>query len=165
MYKHYAIIENGVVVEYPVDAHDVPGFDLPMNWPGGELNGKTYVFCHDQKPYRNWDQIEVETEPYFDQDSGLWYRGYELQPAPQSVIDDLLKNADIGAKKNVAVYLEQYSEQRANELELSQEQKASWAQFRVDVQAVFSQPGYPMSVIWPEIPDGESKQKIEVVRV
>lgn len=166
MYKNYALIENGVVAAYPVNVHDIPGVSVPHNWLGGELNGKTYMFCHDQKPQRNWDEVEVETTPYFDQASGLWYRGYTVQQAPQDVIDERVRTADSAAQYNITSYLDQYSEEKANQLELSDAQKAAWAQFRADVQAVPNQPGYPMAVIWPNEPDSANGQEqLEVVRV
>jgi hypothetical protein len=166
MYKNYALIENGVVVAYPVDVRAVSGAELPHNWPGGELYGKTYVFCHDQKPQRNWDEVEVETTPYFDQESGLWYRGYTVQKAPQEVIDERVNNADSAAQYNIASYLSQYSEETAVALGLSEEQKATWAQFRADVAAIVNQPGYPMVVTWPDEPDSDAgRTKLEIVRV
>jgi hypothetical protein len=166
MYKNYALIENGVVVAYPVDVLATSGSNLPHNWPGGELYGKTYVFCHDRKPQRNWDEIEVETYPYFDQVSGLWYRGYTVQRAPQDVIDERVSNADSAARYNIAAYLSQYSEEKADEFGLSESQRAAWSQFRADIQAVFDQPGYPIQISWPAPPDSfENNMKLEVVRV
>lgn len=166
MYKNYALIENGVVVSYPVNVHEISSTALPHNWPGGELNGKTYVFCHDQKPSRNWDEVEVETTPYFDQESGFWYRGYVVQPASQDVIDGLKNHAKIAAESNIAGHLTQYSEERADEFGLSESQRAAWAQYRVDVQAIVDQPGYPMQILWPTPPDSfENNMKLEVVRV
>lgn len=168
-YTHYARIENGVVVEYPTNPRGVlltGEFNIPPDWLGGELDGKTYVYCHDKKPFWNHTEVLVETQPYFDEESGLWYRGYEKAPAPPELIEDRRQVAIETAQSNIAFLLDMYSETRADELELSDGQKESWQTFRGLVATVPDQPGYPFQIDWPEIPDQQkSGFTLEVVRV
>lgn len=171
IYTTYALIENGVVVEYPVNPRvtlaSTGDFNVPWNWGGGELDGKTYAYCHDKKPWTTHEEIAVETgAPYFDAEFGLWYRGYEVQAAPAELIAERRAEADATIQRDIATMIGQYSDAKAQELGLSDSQRADWARFRTEMLAVPNQAGYPFQFSWPLLPDSqENKMTLEVVRV
>jgi len=170
IYTTYALIENGVAVEYPVNPRvtlaSTGDFNVPWNWGGGELDGKTYAYCHDKKPWTTHEQITVETTPYFDAEAGLWYRGYEIQTAPPELIAERYRVADTTVRQSILDITEFYSDARAQELELTEEQRADWVRFRTEMNAVPQAAGYPFQFEWPIFPDSqENKMTLKVVRV
>ena len=170
IYTTYALIENGVVAEYPVNPRvllaSTGDFNVPWNWGGGDLDGKTYAYCHDKKPWTTHEEIAVETAPYYDAEADLWYRGYEVQPAPAELVAERHAEADGAIQRDVAAFIVQYSDAKAAEFGLSESQCADWARFRAELQAVSEQPGYPFQFSWPVFPDSEAnKMTLEVVRV
>jgi hypothetical protein len=170
IYTTYALIENGAVIEYPVNPRvliaSTGDFNVPWNWGGGELGGKTYAYCHDKKPPTTHEEITVETTPYFDIEMSLWYRGYEIQPAPPELISERIEIAYTASQQAIAYIITQYSDARAQELELTETQRADWARFRTEMQAVPQQAGYPFQFKWPVFPDStENKMTLQVVRV
>jgi hypothetical protein len=170
IYTTYALIENGVVIEYPVNPRvliaSTGEFNVPWNWGGGELDGKTYAYCHDQKPWTTHEEIMVETTPYFNVEAGLWCRGYEVQPAPPELVAERYEIAYTTSQKTIANIIEQYSDARAQELGLTEEQRADWTRFRTEMQAVPQQAGYPFQYGWPVFPESqENRMKLKVVRV
>jgi hypothetical protein len=170
IYTTYALIENGVVVEYPVNPRvliaSTGDFNVPWNWGGGELDGKTYAYCHDKKPVTTHEEITVETTPYFDVEAGLWYRGYEIQPAPPELVVERYGVAYTSVRRAIAGMIAQYSDAKAQELGLTETQRADWTRFRTEMQAVPQQAGYPFQFSWPVRPDSvENKMTLQVVRV
>ena len=169
-YTTYALIENGVVIEYPVNPRvllaSTGDFNVPWNWGGGELDGKTYAYCHNKEPYITHEQVVVETTPYFDSEADLWYRGYEIQAASVELIAKRYAEALDCAQKAIDEICAMYSDIRAQELGLSSNQRADWAEFRQETQLVPKQNGYPFSYRWPALPDSEqSKMTLGVVRI
>jgi hypothetical protein len=169
-YINYAVVKNGVVVEYPVNPRvllaSTQEYNIPHNWEGGDLDGKTYVFCHDSKPYTDYTEVLIETTPYYDQTKQLWYRGYQKQTAPAELITMRRSSAAAIAQNSILSLLETYSNSRALELELSDKQKADWTQYCSVLQSIPNQSGYPMRIEWPEVPDSAATvMKLEVVRV
>jgi hypothetical protein len=170
IYTTYALIENGVAVEYPVNPRvtiaSTGDFNVPWNWGGGELDGKTYAYIHDNKPPTTHEEITVETTPYFDAESGFWYRGYEVQPASIELIAERYRVADTTSRQAIADITAQYSDTKAQELGLTEEQRADWARFRAEMQTVPQQVGYPFQYSWPVFPESqENRMKLKVVRV
>jgi len=170
IYTTYALIENGAVVDYPVNPRvtiaSTGDFNVPWNWGGGELDGKTYAYCHGKEPWVTHEEIVVETTPYFNAEAGLWYRGYEVQPAPPELVTERYEIAYTSSQQAIADIITQYSDARAQELELTETQRADWAIFREEMQTVPQQAGYPFKFTWPVFPDStENKMTLGVVRV
>jgi len=169
-YKHYAIIENGVVIEYPVNPRtfvlSTGDYNIPPFWEGGILDGKTYVFCHDKKPQTDYTEILVETTPYYDNEMQLWYRGYQKQTATDELIA-LRRNIEIEtSQSNINALLETYSETQEINLELSNRQKEAWDKYRNELLEIPNQIGYPMQILWPTTPDSDTTvMKLEVTRI
>lgn len=169
-YKHYAEIKNGSVIQYPVNPRvllaSTGDYNVPPYWEGGDLDGKTYVFCHDSKPQTDYTEVLVETTPYYDTEKQCWYRGYQKQNAPAELIALRLNTAVETTQNNIIALLDVYSEAQAINLGLSDKQKAAWKQYRDALLLIPTQPGYPMQIEWPKTPDSAATaMKLEVVRV
>lgn len=164
---HYAVIQDGEVVEYPVcpiviDAVTCES-NLPVNWDGGFFEGKQYVFCHNVEPHHSYLQALVETTPRLNQENGLWYRHYEVVDAPQ---DEFKKRSD----ERASIMLAQ-AERELVELQgmqeyissLSQEQQQAWALFTQTLKTLQQQQGFPW-IDYPFRPD-VTTLNIQVERV
>jgi hypothetical protein len=169
-FTNYALIEDGRVIEYPVNPREflisTGDYNIPLYWRGGMLGDKLYVFCHDRKPVTDYTEIVVETTPYFDSESNMWYRGYEVQPAPPELIEERLTTLREAATNSVNTRLGIYSESNADLLGLSPEQKIRWAAYRAEVQNLPNSPDFPHRISWPPEPDSsEFNMKLGVTRI
>lgn len=160
MYTTYAIVENGVVVEYPVDPNTQHA--LPPFWLGGELDGKQYVFCHNQEPPSTHLEVLVETTPELDEASGNWYRKYVVQPAPIEVVEERRQQANTTAQ-NAISRLQSLAQKHLGQ-NLTLEQRNAWESFVDSLAQVPMQSGFPFAVNLP-IPPSEMPIKIEVTRI
>lgn len=160
MYKTYAIVDDTGVVEYPVDpsaTHKLPPF-----WLGGELDGRQYVFCHNEEPAHSHEESLVEIRPVKNPDNGLWYRRYEVVRATD---EEILRRttAQIELCENSIAACHAAADDALGK-QLSGEQIAQWQKYKLDVDAVREQPTFPWDLAWPVRPDVETV-KIEVTRV
>lgn len=160
MYTTYAIIENGSVVEYPVDPHNKHEID-PL-WEGGVLDGKEYVFCHNKEPLASPEQKLVETRPAFDIASGLWYRQYNIVQEDPVVVAE--KRA-VAVERSLATVAA--CEAVAAEIlskELTDQQRQDWLTYKNDLQSAVGKDNYPWTLTLPQPPD-QNSLKIEVERL
>jgi hypothetical protein len=160
MHTTYAIIENGAVVEYPVDPNTEHA--LPPFWLGGELAGKQYVFCHNQEPPSTHLEVLVETTPELDEASGNWYRKYVIEPAPAEVVEERRQYAATAAHNSINSFKE-LTQKHLNQ-NLTPEQRLDWESFLGSLEQVPAQSGFPFAIDWPVAPN-EKPIKIEVTRI
>lgn len=156
MFTHYAQIENGVVVAYPVDPHKmVDGEMMPTGtWLGGEFEGKTYAYCHDEPPAIDPTQDLVETTPVFDPVRGYWYRQYTIVPASTEVIAARKTQQIVIIQDTVADIVN--SVQDVLSKNLTDADRALWVEFRNKTLAVLSTPTFPWNIVWPMPPENTS---------
>lgn len=170
IFTNYAEISDGVVVQYPVNPRVVNAetgdYNVPLDWRGGELDGKTYVLCHNKEPSLNYDEKPVEIDPYFDEEVGVWYRGYRVEKLSDNEMAAKKAEWLEAAENTIAANLSEYSEARADELQLSDEQKIAWAGYRAALEALRNDPNYPLVFNWPSRPDApENRMSIQVERI
>lgn len=156
MFTHYAQIENEVVVAYPVDPHKmVDGVITPTeNWLGGEFEGKTYAYCHDEQPAIDYTQDLVEGTPAFDPVRGNWYRQYTIVPASAEVIAERTAKQTTIVQDCVADIVKD-----ANKIllgELNEADRTLWVEFRNQTLSVLESPTFPWNISWPMPPENTS---------
>jgi hypothetical protein len=153
MFTHYAQIENGVVVAYPVDPHKmVDGEMMPTGtWLGGEFEGKTYAYCHDEQPATDHTQDLVETAPAFDSVRGYWYRQYTIVSASAAVMEARKAKQTAIVQDCVADIINSVQDALAGNL--TDADKALWVEFRNQTLAVLSAPTFPWNIVWPTPPE------------
>lgn len=156
MFTHYAQIENGVVVAYPVDPHTmVDGVMTPTGtWLGGEFEGKTYVYCHDEQPAIDPTQDLVEGTPAFDSVRGNWYRQYTIVLATAQVIAERKAAQTELVHSTVSVIIGDI--QNVLSRDLTDSDRAAWVAFRNQTMAVLSSPTFPWGIVWPMPPENTS---------
>ncbi len=169
MYKHYAIIENGVVVEYPVNPRvwvvSQNSYNVPEVWQGGELDGKTYVACHmpivAQKPTENL----VEKTPVFDQEIGFWMRQFDVVSATAEEVAERRPRYLQGAVNVLAAKLQEYNEKLPLILQLPLNEQIKWQEYAASLMTISQQPEYPFVFHIPESPENQVTVKIGVARI
>lgn len=75
----YAIVENNTIVEYPIDLSTrLPNTSLRANWPGGEIDGITYIIVNPSiKPiYSLETQNIIESIPI--KIGGDWFQTWSV---------------------------------------------------------------------------------------
>jgi hypothetical protein len=156
MFTHYAQIENGVVVAYPIDPHKIiDGVITPTaNWLGGEFEGNTYAFCHDERPSITHTQDLVEIAPAFDPVRECWYRQYTIVSASDEVV------AERSAKQILAIEETSADIIKGVDLvlleKLTDSDRALWVAFRDQILAVSATPISPWDIVWPIPPENTS---------
>lgn len=169
MYKHYAIIENGVVVEYPVNPRvwviSQNSYNVSEVWQGGEFDGKTYVACHmpiiEQKPTENL----IEKTPVFDKELELWVRQFDVIPASTEEIEERKPRYLQGAIILIEKKLQEYKEKKSLIEQLSLDVQAQWQEYETALMAVSQQPEYPFVFTVPESPESQMFINIGVTRI
>ena len=165
MFTTYAEIKDGQIVAYPVDPH-VKSADGTWNvhpfWQGGQLDGKTYVFCHNQDIPCDYTQAVVEVMPKQNDETGLWYRQYELVPATAEVIEQRTAERAEGVRNSIT-YLCTVADNALSK-PLTDQQRADWQTYRSNVVSLLTHPNFPWGVVLPDTPD-EIKPVIEVTRL
>jgi hypothetical protein len=169
MYKHYAVLKDGVVVEYPVDPRtwvvSANSYNIPEYWEGGELDGKTYVFCHNKPPNHNYDETLVEKTPALNPENGLWYRQYDVVKLDAQALSELREAALLGVdilQKRLLSEMEAIANTIA---ELSAVEQEKWQRYKNDLLNLHVQPDYPFFYITPTRPDELDDLKMKVARV
>lgn len=153
MYTHYALIKDNEVVEYPADPRKADP-TLPPFWLGGEVGGNVYVFCHNFPPVTDHTQDLVEIAPAYNEEAGAWYRQYQVVAASPELLAQRWREQIDGIANSVAYYNSVADEVLTNEL--SSEQRNEWLQYKNAVNAVWSQPGFPWGIAWPQRPDANT---------
>lgn len=145
----YARIENNAVVEYPVYAGDIQlrypqtSFPFPFEPPSG------YEPVADVTPPAvDYNQSLSEGTPT--QLDGVWTRTWVVATASQAEIDARL------AAKAQAIRADR--DRRLRDSDWTQfgdvaVDSAAWATYRQALRDVPSQPGFPVDVTWPALPD------------
>lgn len=156
MFTHYAQIENGVVVAYPVDPHKiVDGVMTPTGtWLGGEFEGKTYAYCHDEPPAIDHTQDLVEGTPTFDPVRENWYRQYTIVSATAEVIAARKAAQAAIVQDCVADIIGSVHGVLAGNL--TDADRALWTAFRNQTMAVLYAPTFPWDIVWPMPPENTS---------
>lgn len=169
MYEHYAIIENDQVIEYPVNPRVFlvlqNCYNVPEYWPGGVLDGKTYVYCHNFAPTPPYDKNLLEVTPIKNPENGYWYREYVFVDATQEEIAERTLVATEAAVNGVNALLKMIEEKQPEILLMSVEKQAEWAAYKAQVEAIPNSPNYPFGFIWPTVPDDGNQINIGVERV
>lgn len=169
MLTNYAIIENGVVVQYPVNPRvwviATDSYNVHELWQGGELDGKTYVFCHNPMIDILPTQSLVEKTPACDPNTGLWMRQYDIVPATDDEIAERRPLYLRGALDFVAERLDDYAKKQSMILELPEAEQAKWEAYRIALQTLPDQPGYPFTYTLPKSPEITTTVNIGVERV
>jgi hypothetical protein len=160
MYTTYAIIKDGVVIDYPVNPNTEHA--LPPFWLGGELAGKQYVFCHNQEPPSTHLEVLIETTPELDTASGNWYRKYTVAPAPAEVVEERRLYAEEAAKNSIN-YFEKLAYGYLSG-ELTPEQRQDWELFLGSLKQIPLRKDFPFIRDWPVAPN-QVQINIEVTRI
>lgn len=156
MFTHYAQIENGIVVAYPVDPHKmVDGEMTPTEtWLGGEFEGKTYAYCHDEPPAIDHTQDLIETTPVFDSVRGYWYRQYTIIQASDEVIAKR-KEEQIAIAQSCASDIIKSIDNFLLQ-DLTDFERNLWVEFRNQTLNVLCLPEFPWNIVWPTPPENTS---------
>jgi hypothetical protein len=169
MYKHYAVLKDGVVVEYPVDPRTwvvlANSYNIPEYWEGGELDGKTYVFCHNKPPNHNYDETLVEKTPALNPENGLWYRQYDVVKLDAEALSELREAAQLGVDILQKRLLSEMEAIANTIVELSAMEQEKWQRYKNDLLNLHVQPDYPFFYITPTRPDELDDLKMKVTRV
>lgn len=169
MFTKYAIVENGEVVQYPVNPRvwvvSEGAYNVPDYWTGGELDGKTYVFCHNNEPRHTPLQSLRETNPVKDQETGNWYRHYDVIPATPEEIDTRIHSFMLGAEAEQAYQLEKLQGLAVKIAALPAAEQEKWAAYKTALQSIPEQTNYPFEIVWPTPPNLEAAPNIDVERI
>lgn len=169
MLKTYAIVQNGVVVEYPVNPRvwvvSQDAYNIPEVWMGGQLDGKTYVACHMQTvPHKATENI-VETTPVFNEADGLWVRQFNVVPASAQEIAERRERYLLGAVHVFNTELEKYQAKTALIANLSEAEQLKWREYLAALNSMDQQPEYPFHYTVPESPEITTRVNIGVERI
>lgn len=170
MYKHYAqISKNNVVLEYPVNPRvwDISrdDYNVPPYWEGGELNGKTYVFCHNFEPAYQYDEQLFEKTPAINPENGLWYRSYDIVKVSAEVLEERKQMAVQGAQNLKRILLQQYAEMSSIISGLPDSEKQKWQEYQQSIINIESCPEYPFSLNILPRPNESHQIKLQVTRL
>jgi len=169
MFKNYAIVQDGVVIEYPVDPRvwlvSENTYNISEYWEGGELNGKTYVFCHNKEPAHAYDESLVEATPTFNVDEGLWYRRYEIVKVDNETLAERKQLAQDSADALLSRLFVDLDAMSQTISELSVDEQNKWQTYRVLLTQVPQQSMYPFEYELPFTPDYLQDLKIKVTRI
>jgi len=120
-------------------------------WLGGEFEGKTYAYCHDEQPATDHTQDLVETAPAFDSVRGYWYRQYTIVSASAAVMEARKAKQTAIVQDCVADIINSVQDALAGNL--TDADKALWVEFRNQTLAVLSAPTFPWNIVWPTPPE------------
>ena len=170
MYTNYAIVKDGVVVEYPVNPRtwiiSREAFNVPELWHGGILDGKEYVLVHTLEPHCHPTKNLVEKpQPFFDTETKLWKRQYDFVPASSEEIEERRGKYLRGAQELVAYFLADYYKKVPMIINLSSTEQTKWDAYRDALLAVPQQPDYPFTYTLPSSPEEQIKINIGVARI
>ena len=169
MYIHYAHIENGVVVEYPVNPrvrdHATNTFNIHEYWEGGELNGKVYVFCHNTPPVFRYDEALIEKKPAFNAETGLWHRQYDLVKVSPETLSKRREMAQNNINELLDILFIDLAKMAQIISELSDVEKNKWQEYRSALLNIPAQMDYPFYYNIPIRPDEMQDLKIGVTRI
>jgi hypothetical protein len=165
MFTKYAQIENGQVIAYPLDPHvknEHGELNVPEYWTGGDIDGKSYVYCHNTEPFYNYTQDIVEITPVMNSENGLWYRQYQIVPASEEVVT---QRTQIKAEQvnGTAKSLQAVADKALSKL-LTEEQKTNWENYKLQISSLIASAESPWEIVWPPLPD-EVNPIIEVTRL
>jgi len=179
MFTHYAQIENGQVVAYPVNPRvmdrSTGEYNVFQFWTGGELDGKTYVFCHNREPeYNPHTQNLVEGQPVFLEDENIWVRTHSIVEATDEEKAVRHQRQLDGSVNEIAMLLQTIEVLEPEIALLDDVSKARWEVYKQAVANMSNQPGFPfnmevpeMNIDWPKRPDDDTQQvmKLTVERI
>lgn len=169
MFTKYAIIENGEVVQYPVNPRvwvaSAEKYNIPEYWAGGEFEGKTYVLCHNREPAHTPRQSLKETLPVYDTESGFWYRHYDIVPATEEEIETRIHPYSLGVENAQKMFLQELETLAPKIALLPAEEQQKWAEYAALVNAITLQAGFPFEIDWPQKPIDAAAPKMEVERI
>lgn len=169
MYKHYARIKNGVVLDYPVDPRvwDVTtnSYNIDEYWEGGELDGNEYVFCHNLEPEYQYDETLVEKTPEFDPQKNLWVRKYDTVKVSAEVLAKRRVMAQQTVDEIMANLRQDLVEMQSTIVTFTENRRKKWAAYAEQIEAMPLQPNYPFQYVVPKRPDLVQDLKIEVTRI
>lgn len=169
MFEHYAIIENDQVVEYPVNPRVFLAlqncYNVPEYWPGGVLDGKTYVYCHNFAPTCPYDKNLLEVTPTKNLENGYWYRQYTFVDATLEEIAERTAIAIEGANNGVMFLLKMIADKQPEIDLMSAGKQSEWAAYKAQIEAIPTLPTFPWGFEWPQPPDDGEQVNIVVERV
>ena len=169
MYKQYALIKDGVVLEYPVNPRvfniSINDFNIPNYWLGGELDGKEYVFCHNLEPSYLYDEMLVEKNPVFDLENNIWVRQYDVIKVDSETLAERREIAKKTVDEYIALLLSNLDEMENIISSLSPTKQLQWQTYKQEVLDIATHPNYPFNYVIPKRPDQVQSLKIEVARI
>jgi len=169
MYEYYAIIENDVVVQYPVNPRIFLAmqncYNVPEYWTGGILDGKQYVYCHNFEPTAPYTKNIVEVTPVKNEQDGMWYRKYEFVDASAEEIAARVAHQKLCISNDVTDMTAYVDSIQSEIAQLSEVEQQRWAQYKTDLINLTQQQGYPWVLVWPKRPSDQSRLSIGVERI
>jgi len=165
MYEHYAIIENGQVVEFPANPR-LLDTGLPWDWLGGEVAGKTFVFCHNDEPWHEHTKNAVENnQPFYRAETDCWYRGYDIVDATPEEIVQRVANQTAGMREEVAYEIAKSQANLEKLGTMPAETQQQWDAYFAEMQSIEQQAGFPWDIQWPTEPQRVNRIKATVERI
>lgn len=169
MYKNYALIKDGVVLQYPVDPRKYDPktgtFNIHEYWEGGDLDGKTYVFCHNVEPKHNYDERLVEKTPALNVETGKWYCQYDIVKLDADTLAARRKLFQQGFDELFTFHIAEFNAMAPVISELSESQQIKWKAYHQALLDMHLHPHYPFRYHLPKRPDQAEDLKIEVVKL
>lgn len=169
MFKNYALINDGQVVNYPVDPRvwlpDENKFNIHEYWEGGELDGKTYAFCHNMEPPCAYDEALIETTPAFNPERGLWYRQYNIVKVDAETLIQRRQIAQKGIDDVLNRLFAELNDMAQTISELSESEQYKWAEYKKFLEELPNQSEYPFNYVLPTRPDEKQNLSIQVKRI
>jgi hypothetical protein len=169
MYKNYALIKDGLVLQYPVDPRKYDPatntFNIHEYWEGGDLDGNTYVFCHTLEPKYNYDERLVEKTPALNVENGKWYCQYDIVKVDADTLAERRKLFQQGVDEVFAFRIAEFEAMASVISELSENQQIAWKAYHQALLDMHLHPHYPFRYKILERPDQDQNLKIEVIRI
>jgi hypothetical protein len=143
MFEHYAIIdETDTVLEYPTNPRvfltEQNCYNVPEYWPGGILNGKKYVYCHNFEPTCPYDKNHKEGLPLKDPNNGLWYRQYyAVDATPEEMAQRTIQRRE-QLQNTTLIILKTVEEMQLEIAQMPPEVQAQWQNYKTEVAQVAS---------------------------
>lgn len=148
----YAKIENNQITEYPLSEYDVKSRFTNVSWVIGEFNPPEGYVAVTETPNPIHDIITencVENSPVFDASTG-WTQSWTIQTATAEEVYERteLLASQVRTERNTRLTACDWTQLP----DVTLVTKSDWATYRQALRDITTQPGFPVTITWPQVP-------------
>ena len=152
---YYVCVENDTLVQWDILLYQLqewyPESGIVQGWPGGIVDGKTYVqIATMEPPQYQFDETLVQKPPVLL--NGVWTQQWEVAKLSSEIVSQKTYALVTGIKNSRNANLRTSDWTMLSDAPLSTEEREQWRIYRQALRDITLQEGYPFTVVWPQEP-------------